>query len=168
MMLVHASFIFMNAAAGGRQSCLSGVNTCPDRTYYAAVVPLFRAVLLSLRHEICFHVDRLVLGVAGIFLPLLPTTPFLLLAAAMFFRSSPRAYRWLLGHRYLGPYIRSFREDRSIPLRAKIVALSLLWLTSLHCVVLIFDSWWLRAAMLAVALGVSCYILSFKTRRNAD
>ena len=110
----------------------------------------------------------LVLGVAGIFLPLLPTTPFLLLAAAMFFRSSPRAYRWLLGHRYLGPYIRSFREDRSIPLRAKIVALSLLWLTSLHCVVLIFDSWWLRAAMVAVALGVSCYILSFKTRRNAD
>ena len=110
----------------------------------------------------------LVLGVVGIFLPLLPTTPFLLLAAAMFFRSSPRAYRWLLGHRYLGPYIRSFREDRSIPLRAKIVALSLLWLTSLHCVVLIFDSWWLRAAMLAVALGVSCYILSFKTRRNAD
>lgn len=37
MMLVHASFIFMNAAAGGRQSCLSGVNTCPDITYYAAV-----------------------------------------------------------------------------------------------------------------------------------
>lgn len=110
----------------------------------------------------------LVLGIVGIFLPLLPTTPFLLLSAAMFFRSSPRAYKWLLGHKYLGPYIRSFREDRSIPLRAKIVSLSLLWLTSLHCIVLIFDSWWLRAAMLAVALGVSFYILSFKTRRNAD
>lgn len=110
----------------------------------------------------------LVLGIIGIFLPLLPTTPFLLLSAAMFFRGSPRAYKWLLGHRYLGPYIRSFREDRSIPLRAKIVSLSLLWLTSLHCVVLIFRSWWLRAVMLAVALGVSFYILSFKTRRNAD
>lgn len=65
MMLVHASFVFMNAAAGGRQSCLSGVNTCPDRTYYAAVVPLFRAVLLSLRHEICFHVDRFCVAGAG-------------------------------------------------------------------------------------------------------
>lgn len=110
----------------------------------------------------------LVLGVIGIFLPLLPTTPFLLLSAAMFFRSSPRAYRWLLGHRHLGPYIRSFREERSIPLRAKIISLSLLWLTSLHCMVLMFGSWWLRAAMLAVAVGVSWYILSLKTRRKAD
>lgn len=171
MMLVHASFIFMNAAAGGRRSCLSGVNTCPDRTYYAAVVPLFRAVLLSLRHEICFHVDRFCVAGAGSCRHISAPAAHHALSsacAAMFFRSSPRAYRWLLGHRYLGPYIRSFREDRSIPLRAKIVALSLLWLTSLHCVVLIFDSWWLRAAMLAVALGVSCYILSFKTRRNAD
>lgn len=65
MMLVHASLIFMNAAAGGRRSCLSGVNTCPDITYYAAVVPLFRAVLLSLRHEICFHVDRFCVAGAG-------------------------------------------------------------------------------------------------------
>ena len=64
----------------------------------------------------------LILGVIGIFLPVLPTTPFLLLSAALFFRSSPRAYDWLLAHKYLGPYIRSFREDRMIPLRAKIVS----------------------------------------------
>ena len=62
----------------------------------------------------------LILGVIGIFLPVLPTTPFLLLSAALFFRSSPRAYDWLLTHKYLGPYIRSFREDRMIPLRAKL------------------------------------------------
>ena len=74
----------------------------------------------------------LALGVAGIFLPVLPTTPFLLLSAALFFRSSPRAYQWLLNHKLLGPYIRDFRESRAIPLRAKILALSLLWLTSLH------------------------------------
>ena len=76
----------------------------------------------------------LALGVAGIFLPVLPTTPFLLLSAALFFRSSPRAYQWLLNHKLLGPYIRDFRESRAIPLRAKILALSLLWLTSLHCI----------------------------------
>ena len=63
----------------------------------------------------------LVLGVIGIFLPILPTTPFLLLSAALFFRGSPRLYTWLLEHKYLGPYIRSFREDRAIPLRAKII-----------------------------------------------
>lgn len=107
----------------------------------------------------------LVLGIIGIFLPVLPTTPFLLLAAALFFRSSPRAYEWLLNHRYLGSYVRSFREDKAIPLRAKVIALSLLWLTALHCIAFVFDSWWLRGLMMAVAIGVTVYLSFFKTRR---
>ena len=93
-------------------------------------------------------------GVAGIFVPLLPTTPFLLLSAALFFRSSPRAYAWLLGHKRLGPYIRDFRENRSMPMRAKVAALTLLWLTSLHCFFLILDHWALKTLMAAVAVGV--------------
>lgn len=68
----------------------------------------------------------LALRVIGIFLPVLPTTPFLLLAAALFFKGSPRIYNWLLEHKYLGPYIRSFREERAIPLRAKIISVALL------------------------------------------
>lgn len=107
----------------------------------------------------------LVLGIAGIFLPVLPTTPFLLLAAALFFRSSPRAYAWLLNHRYLGPYIRNFREDKSIPLRVKVIAITLLWITAIHCIVFVFNHWLLKGIMLAVAVGVTLYILSFKTRR---
>lgn len=107
----------------------------------------------------------LVLGIIGIFVPVLPTTPFLLLAAALFFRSSSSAYDWLLSHRYLGAYIRSFREDRAIPLRTKVIALSLLWLTAFHCIAFVFDSWWLRGLMLAVAIGVTVYLVSFKTRR---
>lgn len=110
----------------------------------------------------------LALGVAGIFLPILPTTPFLLLTAALYFRSSPRAYGWLLRHKYLGGYIRSFREDRAIPLRAKIVSLTLLWLTSLHCVLLLFKPWWLKLLMLIVAAGTTFYITSFKTRRSHE
>lgn len=110
----------------------------------------------------------LILGVIGIFLPVVPTTPFLLLSAALFFRSSPRAYDWLLAHKYLGPYIRSFREDRMIPLRAKIISISLLWLTALHCAVLLFESWWLRIGMVVMAACVTAYILSFKTRRSTE
>ena len=62
----------------------------------------------------------LVLGVIGIFLPVLPTTPFLLLSATLFLRSSQKLYDWLLSHPYLGEYIRNFKEHRAIPLRVKI------------------------------------------------
>lgn len=75
-----------------------------------------------------------VLGVVGIFVPLLPTTPFLLLSAALWVRSSPRLYDWLLAHPCLGGYVRNFRENRAIPLRAKIVSLTLMWGTMLYCV----------------------------------
>lgn len=68
-----------------------------------------------------------VLGVVGIFVPLLPTTPFLLLSAALWVRSSPRLYDWLLAHPCLGGYVRNFRENRAIPLRAKIVSLTLMY-----------------------------------------
>lgn len=80
----------------------------------------------------------LALGILGIFLPLLPTTPFLLLTAALYFKSSPRLYNWLLNHKHLGPYIRNFRENKAIPLRAKIISISLMWITMLYCVFLSF------------------------------
>ena len=72
----------------------------------------------------------LVLGVVGIFVPVWPTTPFLLLSAACYVRSSPRLYRWLLGHRHLGCYVRDFVSGRGIPLRAKWIALALMWVTT--------------------------------------
>lgn len=69
-------------------------------------------------------------GVIGIFVPVWPTTPFLLLSAACYVRSSPRLYRWLLEHRHLGCYVRDFVSGRGIPLRAKWIALSLMWVTT--------------------------------------
>jgi len=66
------------------------------------------------------------LGLAGVFLPLLPTTPFLLLAAGCFARSSPAFHDWLLTHRLLGPYIRDWERDRSIPLMAKVTAVAMM------------------------------------------
>ena len=108
----------------------------------------------------------LVLGIVGIFLPILPTTPFLLLTAALYVRSSTRAYHWLITHRYLGPYIRSFREEKAIPLHAKIISVSLMWITALYCVFLQFSHIALDLLMLAIAVGVTLYILSFKTQKK--
>lgn len=107
----------------------------------------------------------LVLGVVGIFLPLLPTTPFLLLTAALYFRSSPRLYEWLLNHKYMGPYIRNFRENKAIPLRAKIVSVSLLWLTIGYCILFVVPLWWVKLLLFGIAAGVTWHILSFKTLR---
>ena len=109
----------------------------------------------------------LLLGLVGIFVPLLPTTPFLLLAAALWVRSSPRLYDWLLAHRRLGPYIRQFRENRAIPLRAKIYSVTLLWATLLYCIFAVVEAWWwAQLALLAVAVGVTWHILSFATLRK--
>ncbi|MDL2247745.1 YbaN family protein, partial [Bacteroides sp. OttesenSCG-928-J23] len=108
----------------------------------------------------------LVLGVIGVFLPLLPTTPFLLLTAALYFRASPRLYNWLLNHKYLGSYIRNFREEKAIPLRAKIVSVSLLWGTILYCIFFVITLLWVRILLFCIAAGVTYHILSFKTLRK--
>ena len=109
----------------------------------------------------------LALGIVGIFLPLLPTTPFLLLAAALWVRSSPRLYAWLLSHRCFGEYIRNFRENRAIPLRAKIFSIVLMWAAMLYCIFGILDGRrWAQLALLAVAVGVTWHILSFATLRE--
>ena len=67
-----------------------------------------------------------VLGVIGIFLPVLPTTPFLLLAAACFARTSPKFYNWLVGHPRLGKYIVYYLEGKGLPLKAKVYTITLI------------------------------------------
>lgn len=109
----------------------------------------------------------LALGVAGIFVPLLPTTPFLLLAAALWVRSSPRLYAWLLSHRYLGTYIRNYRENRAIPLRVKIFTLTLMWVSMLYCVFALLGAYlWAQAALMIVAVGVTWHVLSLGTLKK--
>jgi hypothetical protein len=103
------------------------------------------------------------LGVLGIFLPILPTTPFLLLAAACFIRSSKGLYRWLINHKWFGPYIRNYREFKAVTLRAKIGTLILLWGTISYTAFGVLDSWLLRGLLLMIALGVTIHILSLKT-----
>lgn len=105
----------------------------------------------------------LVLGVIGIFLPLLPTTPLLLLSAALYVRSSEKMYQWLIHHKYLGTYIRNFREHRAIPLRAKIISVSMVWISLIYCSITISENLWIKAMFIALAIGISWHILSYKT-----
>ena len=106
------------------------------------------------------------LGLMGMFLPLLPTTPFLLLAAALFFRSSPRLYAWLLGNRTLGPYIRNFREHKAIPLHTKVVSVSLVWITLLYCALGMGLPMWLSVLLLLLAAAITWHILSYRTLKK--
>lgn len=104
----------------------------------------------------------LILAVLGLFLPLLPTTPFLLLASACYIRGSERMHRWLMGHRILGPYLTGIQTGRGIPIRAKVITLIFLWAT------LAVSAWhvplpWLRLLLLVPGIGVTIYLLRMKT-----
>ena len=102
------------------------------------------------------------LGILGIFLPLLPTTPFLLLTAALYFKGSPRLYQWLLNHKYFGTYIRNFRENKAIPLRAKIISLLLMWGTMLYSIFFLIPLVWVKILLFLIAGGVTYHKLSVK------
>ncbi len=106
------------------------------------------------------------LGVLGIFLPLLPTTPFLLLAAACYAKSSKRFYDWLLSNKWFGNYIKNYREKKGIPSRVKIGALSLLWVTILASGLLATDNLFVRVILILIAVGVTVHILSIRTLRK--
>jgi len=105
----------------------------------------------------------LTLGVIGVFLPLVPTTPFLLLAAFLYSRSSERFYRWLIGHRWLGGYICRYREGRSMTRANKAVTLVMLWLAIGLSIALVLPHLWARLLLGAVALGVTVHILRLKS-----
>jgi uncharacterized protein len=107
------------------------------------------------------------LGLVGVVLPVLPTTPFLLLAAACYVRSSRRLYRWLLTNRFFGEYIRRFRDGEGIPLATKIWAIMLLWLSLGSSALLAVPArlWWVRLILLVVGIGVTNHIARIPTRR---
>ena len=103
------------------------------------------------------------LGILGIFLPVLPTTPLLLLAAALFLRSNERLYAWLMNHPRLGAYISAFMKHRAIPLRIKVLSLTTLWLTVLYCAIFVAEHWAFRLFFILIAVAVTIHILSYET-----
>ncbi len=110
------------------------------------------------------------LSILGIFLPVLPTTPFLLLAAALYARSSKRFYNWLTSNRILGKYIKDYREGKGIPLKVKITAISILWITISYSAIFAIDILWVRMLLPIIAIGATIYIAlkKPKVKNNAD
>jgi uncharacterized membrane protein YbaN (DUF454 family) len=108
-----------------------------------------------------------VLGTLGVFLPLLPTTPFLLLAAACYIRSSQRFYDWLLSNRVFGTYISNYRAGRGIPLSTKIVGIGLLWITIGYSFFYVTNSWIVRGILVVIVIGVTVHLVTMKTLRKS-
>jgi len=107
-------------------------------------------------------------GAIGIFLPIMPTVPFLLLAVACFAKSSVRFHTWLLEHDHLGPLLHDYLKGAGIPFRAKLTALSMIWVSFPASVILFAEARWLKVLLLATAVAVSSYLLFLPTAPPAD
>ena len=105
------------------------------------------------------------IAIVGIVIPILPTTPFLLLSAALYARSSKRFYDWLLNNRLFGKYIKNYREGKGIPVYLKIMVITLLWITIGVSIVFAVELWVVRILLVVIALGVSIHILKIRTSR---
>jgi uncharacterized membrane protein YbaN (DUF454 family) len=108
------------------------------------------------------------LAVVGIFLPVLPTVPFLLLALACFGRSSQRFYAWLLEHAHLGPIVRPYLGGKGLTRTSKLKAISLVWISIAASVLFLLETTWVRVILLIVACSVSLYMLRLPTLAAGD
>ncbi|MDL2255273.1 YbaN family protein [Parabacteroides sp. OttesenSCG-928-G06] len=106
------------------------------------------------------------LGTLGIFLPVLPTTPFWLLTCWFYIRSSEALYRKVMANRYFGNYVKAYMEDKSIPLRGKVISLSVMWVSILCTIIFFVPITWVRILLFLISVGVTIHILSFPTRKK--
>ncbi|WP_051688065.1 YbaN family protein [Desulfofalx alkaliphila] len=108
----------------------------------------------------------LILGIIGIILPILPTTPFLLLSLYCYVRSSEKIYYFILNNKYLAPYVKDYISGKGIPLKAKKKAIFLIWLTIGFSIVFVVSNLFARIILLIIAVLVSIYIWTRSTREN--
>jgi len=108
------------------------------------------------------------IGIVGIFVPILPTTPFLLLAAACYARSSRRLYDWLLNNRYLGGYIKNYIQKKGVPLKIKVLTVVLLWITIGASVIFAVQVFIVKVILILIAIGVTIHISCIKTYKERN
>lgn len=106
------------------------------------------------------------IGVVGIFLPVLPTTIFLILASACFVKSSPKANEWLRNHKVLGMYIKNYQDKSGLTIRAKIFNIAFLWTMILLSVFYFTEEFYIRVLLLLIAVGVTIHLIMIKTKKS--
>jgi len=106
------------------------------------------------------------IGVIGIFLPILPTTIFLILASACFIKSSARANEWLRNHKILGMYIKNYQDGTGLTPKSKIINITLLWIMISASAILFTDLWYMRLLLFGIAIGVTLHLLMIKTKKE--
>ena len=110
----------------------------------------------------------LAIGTIGIVLPILPTTPLLLLALACYCRSSKRMTKWVLTNKYFGSYIRRYKEGKGIPIKTKIIAIATLWITISYSAFFIVNIWIVQLILFVIAIAVSIHIIRLPKYRQTQ
>ena len=105
------------------------------------------------------------LGIIGLILPILPTTPFLLLATACFARNSEKAYNWLTNNKIFGKFIRDYREGKGLSVKVRIYTLFFLWL-SIILSILFISILWVQILLLIIASLVSMHVIMIKPKKR--
>ena len=105
----------------------------------------------------------LVLGAIGIFVPILPTTPFLLLSAACYFRGSGRMHSWLINNKVFGGYLKNYKEGKGMSAKAKIFTITLLWITVISSALLLVPILIVQVALVCVCIGVTVHLIRIPT-----
>ena len=108
------------------------------------------------------------LGAVGVFLPILPTTPFLLLSAACYYKGSERMHRWLLSNKLFGSYIRNYKEGKGISQMGKIFTLFLLWITICYSALFMVNNYIVQIVLFAIAIAVTIHIMTLPTFRKSQ
>lgn len=109
----------------------------------------------------------LIIGTIGIVIPILPTTPFLLIAAACYLRGSEKLHNWMLNNRVIGEFIKNYKEGKRISIKHKIYTITLLWLTIMISTLFVVSQLYLRIILITIALIVTTHILSLPTYKNS-
>ncbi|MCW8802587.1 MAG: YbaN family protein [Candidatus Bathyarchaeota archaeon] len=107
----------------------------------------------------------LVLGAVGVVLPILPTTPFLLISLACYLKSSERMTHWMLNNNYFGTYIRNYKEGKGIPMKTKLFAISILWITIAFSGIVLVPIFVVQMILFIVATAVTVHLVRLPTCR---